>query len=57
MLHQLPKTQMKNLSKYTPKGKRNLFSVGKGTPSHVKSQMIMYNDALKHFNNHSSMNR
>ena len=39
---------VKNLSKYMPKGKRNLFSVGKGTPAHVKAA-IMYNDALKHF--------
>ena len=40
---------VKNLTKYMPKGKRNLFSVGKGTPAHVKAA-IMYNDALKHFN-------
>tara|TARA_B100001057_G_scaffold206033_2_gene206717 strand:- start:3684 stop:6140 length:2457 start_codon:yes stop_codon:yes gene_type:complete len=40
---------VKNLTKYMPKGKRNLFSSGKGTPAHVKAA-IMYNDALKHFN-------
>ena len=39
---------VKNLTKYLPRGKRSLFSVGKGTPAHVKAA-IMYNDCLKHF--------
>ena len=40
---------VKNLSKYIPKGKRQLFQFGKGTPAHVKAA-ISYNDCLKHFN-------
>ena len=40
---------VKNLSKYLPKGKRQLFQFGKGTPAHVKAA-ISYNDCLKHFN-------
>ena len=40
---------VKNLSKYMPKGKRQLFQFGKGTPAHVKAA-ISYNDALQHFN-------
>ena len=39
---------VKNLSKYMPKGKRQLFQFGKGTPAHVKAA-ISYNDCLKHF--------
>jgi len=39
---------VKNLSKYIPKGKRQLFDFGKGTPAHVKAS-IAYNDCLKHF--------
>ena len=40
---------VKNLSKYMPKGKRQLFQFSKGTPAHVKAA-ISYNDCLKHFN-------
>ena len=40
---------VKNLSKYLPKGKRQLFQFMKGTPAHVKAA-ISYNDCLKHFN-------
>ena len=41
---------VKNLTKYLPKkGKRQLFSIMKGTPAHVKAA-IMYNDCLRHFN-------
>jgi len=40
---------VKNLSKYLPKGKRQLFQFGKGTPAHVKAA-ISYNDCLQHFN-------
>ena len=40
---------VKNLSKYLPKGKRQLFQFAKGTPAHVKAG-IAYNDCLKHFN-------
>jgi len=41
---------VKNLTKYMPKkGKRQLFSIMKGTPAHVKAA-IMYNDCLRHFN-------
>ena len=40
---------VKNLSKYLPKGKRQLFQFVKGTPAHVKAG-IAYNDCLKHFN-------
>ena len=40
---------VKNLNKYMPKGKRERFSIMKGTPAHVKAA-IMYNDCLKHFN-------
>ena len=39
---------VKNLSKYMPKGKRQLFQFAKGTPAHVKAA-ISYNDCLKHF--------
>jgi len=39
---------VKNLKKYLPKGKRNLFQFMKGTPAHVKAA-IAYNDCLKHF--------
>jgi len=39
---------VKNLSKYMPKGKRQLFTTMKGTPAHVKAA-ISYNDCLKHF--------
>ena len=35
---------VKNLSKYLPKGKRQLFQFMKGTPAHVKAA-ISYNDA------------
>ena len=41
---------VKNITKYLPKkGKRQLFSIMKGTPAHVKAA-IMYNDCLRHFN-------
>jgi DNA polymerase elongation subunit (family B) len=40
---------VKNLSKYMPKGKRQLFQFEKGTPAHVKAA-ISYNDCLTHFN-------
>ena len=40
---------VKNLSKYLPKGKRQLFQFMKGTPAHVKAA-ISYNDCLQHFN-------
>jgi len=40
---------VKNLTKYIPKGKRQLFEFVKGTPAHVKAA-ISYNDCLKHFN-------
>ena len=40
---------VKNLSKYMPKGKRQLFTTMKGTPAHVKAA-IAYNDCLVHFN-------
>ena len=40
---------VKNLSKYMPKGKRQLFQFMKGTPAHVKAA-ISYNDCLQHFN-------
>jgi len=40
---------VKNLSKYMPKGKRQLFTTMKGTPAHVKAA-IAYNDCLIHFN-------
>src|SRR5210317_763110 len=39
---------VKNLTKYMPKGKRQLFQFGKGAPAHVKAA-ISYNDCLKHF--------
>ena len=39
---------VKNLKKYMPKGKRERFSMMKGTPAHVKAS-ILYNDCLKHF--------
>ena len=36
------KTQsLKNLSKYIPKGKRNLFSVGKGTPFMLRQRLCI----------------
>ena len=41
---------VKNLTKYMPKGKRQLFEFVKGTPAHVKAA-IAYNDLLEH--NHS----
>ena len=41
-------SKVKNLKKYLPKGKRNLFQFMKGTPAHVKAA-IAYNDCLKHF--------
>jgi len=40
---------VKNLTKYLPKGKRQLFQWITGTPAHVKAA-ICYNDCLKHFN-------
>ena len=40
---------VKNLKKYLPKGKREKFSIMKGTPAHVKAA-ILYNDCLQHFN-------
>jgi DNA polymerase elongation subunit (family B) len=40
---------VKNLTKYMPKGKRQLFQWVSGTPAHVKAA-IAYNDCLKHFN-------
>ena len=40
---------VKNLTKYMPKGKRQLFQFEKGTPAHVKAA-ISYNDCLTHFN-------
>jgi len=40
---------VKNLKKYMPKGKREPFTIMKGTPAHVKAA-ILYNDCLKHFN-------
>ena len=40
---------VKELTKYIPKGKRQLFQFMKGTPAHVKAA-ISYNDCLKHFN-------
>ena len=40
---------VKNLKKYMPKGKRDKFTMMKGTPAHVKAA-ILYNDCLKHFN-------
>lgn len=40
---------VKNLTKYMPKGKRQLFEFAKGTPAHVKAA-ISYNDCLTHFN-------
>lgn len=40
---------VKNLTKYMPKGKRQLFQWVSGTPAHVKAA-ISYNDCLKHFN-------
>ena len=40
---------VKNLTKYMPKGKRQLFQWVTGTPAHVKAA-IAYNDCLKHFN-------
>jgi len=40
---------VKNLKKYMPKGKREPFTMMKGTPAHVKAA-ILYNDCLKHFN-------
>jgi DNA polymerase elongation subunit (family B) len=40
---------VKNLRKYMPKGKRERFSIMKGTPAHVKAA-ILYNDCLQHFN-------
>jgi len=39
---------VKNLTKYMPKGKRQLFQWASGTPAHVKAA-IAYNDCLKHF--------
>ena len=39
---------VKNLTKYMPKGKRQLFQWVSGTPAHVKAA-ISYNDCLKHF--------
>lgn len=39
---------VKNLTKYMPKGKRQLFQWVTGTPAHVKAA-ISYNDCLKHF--------
>ena len=39
---------VKNLSKYIPKGKKQLFQWVSGTPAHVKAA-IAYNDCLKHF--------
>jgi DNA polymerase elongation subunit (family B) len=39
---------VKNLTKYMPKGKRQLFEWVTGTPAHVKAA-ISYNDCLKHF--------
>jgi DNA polymerase elongation subunit (family B) len=39
---------VKNLTKYMPKGKRQLFEWVSGTPAHVKAA-ISYNDCLKHF--------
>jgi DNA polymerase elongation subunit (family B) len=40
---------VKNLTKYLPKGKRQLFTWASGTPAHVKAA-ISYNDCLTHFN-------
>ena len=40
---------VKNLTKYLPKGKRQLFTWATGTPAHVKAA-IAYNDCLTHFN-------
>lgn len=54
-MHSLPIVQIaknsavKGMDKYTPKGKRNLFHIMKGTPAHVKAA-ILYNDLLIHFN-------
>ena len=39
---------VKNLTKYMPKGKRQLFQWVSGAPAHVKAA-ISYNDCLKHF--------
>jgi DNA polymerase elongation subunit (family B) len=39
---------VKELTKYMPKGKRQLFHFEKGAPAHVKAA-IAYNDCLKHF--------
>ena len=39
---------IKNMSKYIPKKKRELFHIEKGTPAHVKAA-ISYNDCLQHF--------
>ena len=40
---------VKELTKYIPKGKRQLFRFEKGAPAHVKAA-IAYNDCLTHFN-------
>lgn len=39
---------VKNLTKYMPKGKRQLFQCIKGAPAHVKAA-ISYNDLLTHY--------
>jgi DNA polymerase elongation subunit (family B) len=40
---------VKNISKYIPAKRKELFTTEKSTPAHVKAA-IMYNDCLKHFN-------
>ena len=49
MLEIAKNSSIKNLSKYIPKGKKELFQWSLGTPAHVKAA-IVYNDCLKHFN-------
>jgi DNA polymerase elongation subunit (family B) len=39
---------VKNLTKYIPKGKRQLFEFVKGAPAHVKAA-IAYNDLINHY--------
>jgi DNA polymerase elongation subunit (family B) len=39
---------VKNLTKYMPKGKRQLFEFAKGAPAHVKAA-IAYNDLIEHY--------
>ena len=48
MLEIAKNSAVKNLSKYIPKGKKQLFQWVTGTPAHVKAA-IAYNDCLKHF--------